>query len=57
MLAVFNQGQAVPPDLVRSEAARFDPATVPASAGPFANPAVWAFIEKALGVASAFRRT
>jgi DNA-binding transcriptional MerR regulator len=53
MLAVFNQGQTVPRDLVRRDAARFDPATFPASAGPFANPAVWAFIEKALRVGSA----
>jgi DNA-binding transcriptional MerR regulator len=49
MLAVFNQGEAVPRDLVRAEAARFDASTFPSSAGPFANPAVWAFIEKALG--------
>jgi DNA-binding transcriptional MerR regulator len=50
MLAVFSQGEPVPRELVRAEAARFDPATFPSSAGPFANPAVWAFIEKALAV-------
>jgi DNA-binding transcriptional MerR regulator len=50
MVAVFNQGQPVPRDLVRAEAARFDPATFPSSAGPFANQAVWAFIERALAV-------
>jgi DNA-binding transcriptional MerR regulator len=50
MLAVFNRGQPVPRDLVRAEAARFDPATFPSASGPFTNPAVWAFIEKALAI-------